>query len=100
MRLFEPELALVPPAVSEDSRPEDIFYLRILTLANELRAQLVVLECGDLAQAQRVVALHAQLTSNEYRFEAEIWPNREQDLAEYGFHETDGSRCVIIQRLL
>ncbi|KAJ5333307.1 uncharacterized protein N7506_007090 [Penicillium brevicompactum] len=99
VRLFEPELALVPPAVSEDCAPEDIFYRRILTLADELQTRLVVLECGDLAQAQRVIALHERLASNQNQFNAEIWPSREQDLAEYGFHETDGSRCVIIQRL-
>lgn len=100
VRLFEPELALVPPAlVSEDCRPEDIFYHRIITLAFELEAKITVLECGDMAQAQRVVVLHQILATDGKESNAEIWPSRECDLAEYGFHETDGSRCVIIQRL-
>ncbi|CAG8937392.1 unnamed protein product [Penicillium salamii] len=98
VRLFEPELALVPPSVSEDGRPEDIFYRRILSLALELKTPITVLECGDMAQAQRVVTLHERLAGNK-DFSAEIWPRHERDLAEYGFHETDGSRCVIIQRL-
>lgn len=99
VRRFEPELALVPPAVSEDCRPEDIFYHRILTLAFELNTKITVLECGDMQQAQRVVALHHQLALDENQFNVEIWPELGQDLAEYGFHETDGSRCVIIRRL-
>jgi methylase of polypeptide subunit release factors len=100
VRLFEPELALVPPdTVSGDCRPEDIFYHRIIKLAFELEAKITVLECGDMAQAQRVVALHKQLVSSPRGFSAEVWPKRECDLAKYGFHETDGSRCVIIQRL-
>ncbi|CAG8115817.1 unnamed protein product [Penicillium olsonii] len=99
VRLFEPELALVPPTVTETGTPEDIFYRRILSLALELETPLAVLECGDMAQAQRVVALYERLGSNSHS-SAEIWPTSERDLAEYGFHETDGSRCVIIQRLL
>jgi methylase of polypeptide subunit release factors len=99
VRLFEPELALVPPeSGSADCRPEDIFYHRIINLASELEAKITVLECGDMAQAQRVVALHKRLSSGD-RFSAEVWPSLECDLAEYGFHKTDGSRCVIIQRL-
>ncbi|KAJ5882199.1 uncharacterized protein N7529_000871 [Penicillium soppii] len=100
VRLFEPELALVPSdSISEDFRSEDIFYHRIITLAYELETKIIVLECGDMAQAQRVVALHKRLVSKESKFSAGIWPTRERDLAEYGFHQTDGSRCVIIQRL-
>ncbi|CAI7597885.1 unnamed protein product [Penicillium crustosum] len=103
VRRFEPKLALVPPHSGpgmEDCMPEDIFYLRILTLAFKLKAKLTVLECGDSHQANRVVALHKRLASAETgRFSAEVWPSREQDLAENGFHATDGSRGVIIQAL-
>ncbi|CAP80088.1 Pc12g04610 [Penicillium rubens Wisconsin 54-1255] len=103
VRRFEPKLALVPPHSGsgvEDCMPEDIFYHRILTLAFKLRAKLTVLECGDSHQASRVVALHNRLASTESgQFSAEVWPSRERDLAENGFHATDGSRCVIIQAL-
>ncbi|CAG8228854.1 unnamed protein product [Penicillium nalgiovense] len=103
VRRFEPKLALVPPhegSEVEDCMPEDIFYHRILTLAFKLRAKLTVLECGDSHQANRVVALHKRLASAESgQFSAEVWPSRERDLAENGFHATDGSRCVIIQAL-
>ncbi|KXG51162.1 uncharacterized protein PGRI_067340 [Penicillium griseofulvum] len=100
---FEPKLALVPPYSGsgvEDCMPEDIFYHRILTLSLKLKAKLTVLECGDSKQANRVVALHKRLASTESgQFSAEIWPSQEQDLAENGFHVTDGSRGVIIQSL-
>ncbi|KAI3138830.1 hypothetical protein CBS147325_6885 [Penicillium roqueforti] len=103
VRRFEPKLALVPPYLGsgmEDCMPEDIFYHRILTLALKLKAKLTVLECGDSHQANRVVALHKRLASAESgQSRAEVWPSREQDLADNGFHETDGSRGVIIRTL-
>ncbi|KAJ5504668.1 hypothetical protein N7463_007542 [Penicillium fimorum] len=103
VRRFEPKLALVPPyscSGIEDCMPEDIFYHRILTLAFKLKAKLTVLECGDSSQANRVVALHKRLASAESgKSSAEVWPSREKDLAENGFHVTDGSRSVIIQTL-
>ncbi|KAJ5822893.1 hypothetical protein N7447_005233 [Penicillium robsamsonii] len=103
VRRFEPKLALVPPyscSRIEDCMPEDIFYHRILTLAFRLKAKLTVLECGDSSQANRVVALHKRLASAESgKFSAEVWPSREKDLADNGFHVTDGSRAVIIQTL-
>ncbi|KAJ9484057.1 hypothetical protein VN97_g9329 [Penicillium thymicola] len=103
VRRFEPKLALVPPHSGfrmEDCMPEDIFYHRILTLAFKLKAKLTVLECGDSHQADRVVALHKRLASAESgQFRAEVWPSQEQDLAENGFHATDGSRSVVIQAL-
>ncbi|CAG8901965.1 unnamed protein product [Penicillium egyptiacum] len=103
VRRFEPKLALVPPHSDpgvEDCVPEDIFYHHILTLALKLKAKLTVLECGDFHQANRVVALHKRLASTESgQFSAEVWPSREQDLADNGFHATDGSRGVIIRTL-
>ncbi|KAJ5779024.1 hypothetical protein N7457_006744 [Penicillium paradoxum] len=103
VRRFEPKLALVPPHLGfekEDCRPEDIFYHRILTLAIKLRAKITVVECGDISQANRVVALHKRIASGESgQFSAEVWPSQERDLAQNGFHVTDGSRGVIIQRL-
>lgn len=101
VRRFEPQLALVPPLRGdEDCRPEDIFYHRILTLALKLKAKITVLECGDILQANRVIDLHQRLASVESgQFSAQVWPRHKRDLAQNGFHVTDGSRGVIIQRL-
>jgi methylase of polypeptide subunit release factors len=103
VRLFEPKLALVPPSLAtgeELDRPEDVFYHRILALMFKLNAKITVLECGDIVQAQRVLALHETLAATESdQFNTEVWPSTERDLAENGFHATDGSRAVIIRRL-
>ncbi|KAJ5092255.1 hypothetical protein NUU61_007125 [Penicillium alfredii] len=106
VRRFEPKLALVPPLVdSVDSeglaggRPEDIFYHRLITLSFRLRAKVTVLECGDIAQANRVVAMHQAIASGQAdASSAEVWPITEQELLANGFHPHDGSRCVVIQR--
>ncbi|KAJ5825521.1 hypothetical protein N7474_002659 [Penicillium riverlandense] len=103
VRHFEPKLALVPPArrgqVSDSGRPEDVFYGRIITLSRKLRARITVLECGDLMQARRVVAIHESVSAEDSEdFSVEIWPSGQRDLEENGFHAHDGSRCVIIQR--
>ncbi|KAJ5139093.1 uncharacterized protein N7515_003941 [Penicillium bovifimosum] len=103
VRRFEPKLALVPPpsgSREEDCRPEDVFYHRILAVALKFKAKITVLECGDILQANRVVALHRRLVSGQsVQFRAEVWPSQERDLAMNGFHATDGSRGVIIHRL-
>ncbi|CRG88731.1 hypothetical protein PISL3812_05765 [Talaromyces islandicus] len=68
VRKYEPMQALVPPVITKDrsllweeslglenvSR-EDIFYPRLLYLARKLGVKLVVFECGDIAQARRIV---------------------------------------------
>lgn len=104
VRRFEPQLALVPPNIPQSDMPsgsnvEDVFYHRILTLSLQSKAKLTVLECGDIMQARRVVAMYqAMMTDPAIAFTMEIWPNAEQDLAANGIHPHDGSRCVIIQR--
>lgn len=103
VRLFEPQLALIPPASgsTEDAqdRPEDVFYRRILTLSIKLQARVTVLECGDMTQAGRVVEMYTTMTSSHPdHSSAEIWPSTDRDLATNGFHPYDGSRCVIIKR--
>ncbi|KAJ5966052.1 hypothetical protein N7481_012766 [Penicillium waksmanii] len=115
VRLFEPKLALVPPPPPPQSRqsptptpamghvrPEDIFYRRILELSYKLRTKVTVLECGDIKQAGRVVEMHNFMAPERDRFQdhfdVQVWPNTEQDMAFYGFHHNEGSRCVIIQR--
>lgn len=118
VRLFEPKLALVPPLPPQfqqspnptptptsamgDVRPEDIFYRRILELSYKLRTKVTVLECGDIKQAERVIEMHNFMAPGQDRFQdpfdVQVWPNNEQDMAFYGFHHNEGSRCVIIQR--
>ncbi|KAJ5180348.1 hypothetical protein N7492_003558 [Penicillium capsulatum] len=100
VRLFEPRLALVPPATVDSEmrtgRPEDIFYHHLLSLSRRAGASITVLECGDIKQARRVVDMYNAKVSRG--FHAEIWPSSESDLRYYGFHPRDGSRCVIIRR--
>lgn len=104
VRRFEPQLALVPPNTPDSMMPdgcnaEDMFYHHILSLSLKSIAKTTVLECGDMMQARRVAAMHKNMTSGQMGcFSVEIWPSSERDLAENGFHHSDGSRCVIITR--
>lgn len=103
VRLFEPRLALVPPALDAPDhnydRPEDVFYRHIFTLSLKLQPKVTVLECGDLMQAHRVVEMHkAMFPGDSDDLSVEVWPTAERDLAANGFHPQDGSRCVIIRR--
>ncbi|KAJ4313298.1 hypothetical protein N0V94_007024 [Neodidymelliopsis sp. IMI 364377] len=61
VRGFEPKLALVPPETpsSNDTQQDDLFYPRLLQIANKVAAKVVLLEVADLAQALRV-AQHAR----------------------------------------
>ncbi|KAJ6109786.1 hypothetical protein N7486_002021 [Penicillium sp. IBT 16267x] len=105
VRRFEPRLALVPPNTPQSAMPEgcnmeDVFYHRILSLSLQSQAKITVLECGDIMQARRVVAMYQAMATEQAKgFTVEVWPNSEQDLAANGFHPHDGSRCVIIQRV-
>ncbi|KAI2629059.1 S-adenosyl-L-methionine-dependent methyltransferase [Hypomontagnella submonticulosa] len=79
VRKFEPKLALVPgsstySSPAGDVRPEDVFYARILDVAQVLRPRLTVLEVGDLAQAVRVVQMaQTRYRGIEDKVEIEIW---------------------------
>ncbi|KAJ2969225.1 hypothetical protein NQ176_g8782 [Zarea fungicola] len=58
VRKFEPALALVPGAHLEPPpgwQTPDVFYARLLDMANKIRPKLVLLEIGDEPQAIRVV---------------------------------------------
>ncbi|CAJ2507395.1 Uu.00g085810.m01.CDS01 [Anthostomella pinea] len=62
VRNYEPRLALVPHeslriSSFADCAPEDVFYARLLEVAEILRPKFVVLEVGDLAQATRVLEM-------------------------------------------
>ncbi|XPS90820.1 Peptide chain release factor N(5)-glutamine methyltransferase [Ascochyta lentis] len=71
VRMFEPKLALVPPKSNlDDTQQGDIFYPRLLKIANEVEAKVVLLEVADLEQALRV----AHLAQKTETFDGvEIW---------------------------
>ncbi|KAJ4369714.1 hypothetical protein N0V83_005477 [Neocucurbitaria cava] len=56
VRGFEPKLALVPPsrASQTDEEQGDLFYPRLLAIAQDVEAKIVLLEVADLEQALRV----------------------------------------------
>ncbi|KAI3321828.1 hypothetical protein HD806DRAFT_502048 [Xylariaceae sp. AK1471] len=65
VRNYEPKIALVPPSSSSSSSssatapcaPEDVFYARLLEIADTLRPRIAVFEVGDMAQAKRVLQM-------------------------------------------
>ncbi|QDS77078.1 hypothetical protein FKW77_007346 [Venturia effusa] len=60
VRNFEPKLALVPPTLNLDLTDEqqgDLFYPRLLHLADEFKSRMLLMEVADLAQAERVAAM-------------------------------------------
>ncbi|KAK0513021.1 hypothetical protein JMJ35_005038 [Cladonia borealis] len=62
VRNYEPKIALVPttPTYSSTDAPEtggDMFYPRLLHIANELQVGVFVVEVADMAQAKRVVGM-------------------------------------------
>ena len=72
VRGFEPKLALVPPQRSnfDDTQQGDLFYPRLLKIANEVEAKVVLLEVADLEQALRVAVLAQKLDTFDG---VEIW---------------------------
>ncbi|KAF3049907.1 hypothetical protein E8E11_007065 [Didymella keratinophila] len=63
VRKYEPKLALVPPSKSnfDDTQQGDMFYPRLLKIAEEVEAKVVLLEVADLEQAVRVARLARKL---------------------------------------
>lgn len=73
VRNFEPKLANVPPpppvlpADGTPPWPQDRFYARVLSAATALaRARAVLLEVGDLAQAERVAATALRMLGHRH----------------------------------
>jgi methylase of polypeptide subunit release factors len=64
VRLYEPKLALVPEieAPMSDDEHGDSFYPRLLDIAKLLQPKLLLLEVGDMNQAERVARM-AQVSS-------------------------------------
>jgi methylase of polypeptide subunit release factors len=72
VRLYEPRLALVPKveAPMSDDEHGDSFYPRLLDIAKLLQSKLLLLEVGDMNQAERVASM-AQLSATWSK--VEIW---------------------------
>ncbi|PLB49547.1 hypothetical protein P170DRAFT_437127 [Aspergillus steynii IBT 23096] len=98
VRMFEPSLALVPPAMSRAStidtiRQEDIFFHYIIGLALGVQAKLTVLECGSLVQAQRVAVMCKDMASGSQRdqvISVDMWSS------EGSFIEGGGPYAVVM----
>jgi methylase of polypeptide subunit release factors len=63
VRQYEPKIALVPPGSGNTSisfHSGDIFYPRLLELAEEAATKFLLLEVGDLPQALRVASMAIQ----------------------------------------
>ena len=56
VRGFEPKLALVPPSKTKQSDTDqgDMFYPRLLEIARDVKAKIVLVEVADIDQARRV----------------------------------------------
>ncbi|TKA62173.1 hypothetical protein B0A49_11789 [Cryomyces minteri] len=65
VRNFEPKLALVPPGVpgSTGLNAGDVFYPRLLAIAEEVSAKMVLFEVADLEQADRVANMAKRSSS-------------------------------------
>ncbi|KAF7587468.1 hypothetical protein BBP40_007213 [Aspergillus hancockii] len=105
VRIFEPKLALVPPIGSSSmvlriDKHEDLFYYHIILLSFEIRAKLVVLECGSRSQAERVAAIGKALC-NEHRANVSIgiWPDL-GTLDSDGIYFEDEPHAVVLQAWL
>ena len=61
VRRYEPELALVPRTVTAAGEDEDgdVFYPRLLDIAIQVNAKIVLLEVADMEQALRVATMVA-----------------------------------------
>ncbi|KAK6004179.1 hypothetical protein QM012_009029 [Aureobasidium pullulans] len=60
VKRYEPRLALVPPLLAKDNSKidqGDIFYPRLLEIAQQVKAKIVLFEVADLEQAQRVALM-------------------------------------------
>jgi methylase of polypeptide subunit release factors len=81
VRGFEPKLALVPASKTrlDDTQQGDMFYPRLLDVARDIKAKVVLLEIGDLGQAIRVARFAREMNTFDG---IEIWrdsPNLPSD---------------------
>lgn len=101
VRRYEPIEALVPPIVDpsfwqdiglRDVAREDVFYARLLSLVRQLDVKLAVLECGDLEQARRVVAMANCDGNKECVYIWDDYPTSSDP--------DSGARAVILERTI
>jgi methylase of polypeptide subunit release factors len=79
VRNWEPKLALVPEPARHNLQfkfqrtvaPEDVFYARLLEIADMLKPKMAAFEVGDMAQACRVVEM--AMTCSRQWDAVEIW---------------------------
>ncbi|RYP31787.1 hypothetical protein DL767_005565 [Monosporascus sp. MG133] len=104
VRNHEPRLALVPDPArfgtdDYDCAPEDVFYARLLLIAEDARPGVVALEVGDLAQALRVVEMALWYKEERWWGSVEIWrdwPDMLPDEGEEGVVVIGGVRVPVI----
>lgn len=71
VRLYEPELALIPDTLSSSSKVRgDEFFPALLQAAERVNARVLLLEVGDMEQAKRVVGM---LAAEALWEKVEIW---------------------------
>lgn len=72
VRQYEPRLALVPPGtqVDDDEAIGDLFYPKLLNIAEQIQAKSFLFEVSDIDQARRLAAMASTL---ETWAKIEIW---------------------------
>ncbi|PWY61864.1 putative methyltransferase [Aspergillus eucalypticola CBS 122712] len=106
VRMYEPRIALVPPVLGDAlkiplHRQEDIFYYHILSFSFKRKVRLVMLECGDHSQGERVAALCRALAAQYLQVDdlcISIWPANDGTLNKSA-HDVSEPCMVIVQRL-
>lgn len=102
VRLFEPELALVPPpanmnySTTMDYKREDIFYHHLIALSFKLSIRLTVLECGSRQQGSRVIAICKAFSNKlprDHEWTVDIWSEGQAD-----HYDNKEGPCVVILR--
>lgn len=106
VRNYEPRIAQVPAVEYGGGavRHEDVFYARLLDIAERLRPRIMLFEVGDLRQALRVAEMalgHGELSGSGAAVDVEVWRDwpdaaPEQD-EEISAKVLEGSREVHIR---
>ncbi|KAF2471150.1 S-adenosyl-L-methionine-dependent methyltransferase [Lindgomyces ingoldianus] len=89
VRGFEPKLALVPPPAPGNCGIEqgDLFYPRILHIARDVEAKIVLLEVADMNQALRVAKMARELNIFDG---VEIWRDQPDQIDDSSSAELQG----------
>ncbi|KAJ3578662.1 hypothetical protein NPX13_g1904 [Xylaria arbuscula] len=100
VRNYEPKLALVPlspiaPPSTTPCAPEDIFYKRLLDLADTLRPRVAAFEVGDMKQAMRVVEMVLAPSTAQQQQEQEQEQHLDPDVT--GLRRRTGARWDIVE---